>query len=143
MAKKRETDKNKSKNAIKYQNAHKVVITPLKLKNEIFRNALFKFHGIRDLRVVLQRIPIESLAPVPKKKMLLCAPKIESVRMHVPWLPKKLGSKPLAAVNINNLPQSKPTTAKRDRNQSFYNERPGNDDGCGAINGHHGTLRKS
>lgn len=138
MMKKGGTDKNKSKKVIKFENACKVVIKPLKLENNIFRNALFKFHGIRDLRVVLQRVPIESVAPVPTKKMLLYAPNFDSVRVHVPWLPKA-GSKPMATVNMKpmatvKLSQLEPT--------SFHCKRPRDDDGCDVINGRHATLQK-
>lgn len=66
----------------------KVVLTCLDFKNEIYRKALFKYHGIRDLRVILDRLPKEkTFVKETPRKDLSSTPKLKSVRAHVPWLP--------------------------------------------------------
>lgn len=50
------------------------------LDSVVYRKAIFKLYGIRDLSVKLHRVQ-------PKKK-LLAAKKVGSVRTEVPWIPK-------------------------------------------------------
>lgn len=135
MAKERGTTKEKSKGAIKRKTVDKVVITRLNIENTIYRNALLKFHGICDCRVVLKRLPKKTAAPKPPQKKLLSAQKVKSVRIQVPWLPTTASTKSSATMGTNDLLQSKPAAAKRTRSQSLHHERPVNDN-------HHGSLKK-
>lgn len=64
-----------------------VVLKPLSITDKIFRKALFKFHGIRNLNIVADRLPIDTMVPKQPKKLLLGTPKVQSVRDLVPWLP--------------------------------------------------------
>lgn len=77
----------KLKNALRRRNDIKVVLTRLNFESEIFQKALFSFHGIRDLRIVLERLPNEIVAPKPAKNLLIHTPKVKSIRAQVPWLP--------------------------------------------------------
>lgn len=61
--------------------------------NDVFKNALFRLHDIRDLKIILHRGDIAS-ASGPKRK-LLSNTKISSVRSNVIWIP----SNPIAIKN--------------------------------------------
>lgn len=87
MVKTRGLQSKKLKNALQRRNGVKVVLTRLNFESEIFRKALFKFHGIRDFRVVLQRLPNEIVAPKPAKNLLVHTREVKSIRAQVPWLP--------------------------------------------------------
>lgn len=68
----------------------------------MFQKALFKWHGIRDLNVKLNRLSKDELEPKPAKKKLLSAPKVKSVRSHVNWLPA-LNAKPNVTPNLATM----------------------------------------
>lgn len=87
MVKTRRLQSKKLKNVLRRQNGVKVVLTRLNFENEIFQKALFKFHGIRNLRIVLKRLPNEIVDPMAAKKLLIHTPKVKSIRAQVPWLP--------------------------------------------------------
>lgn len=55
----------------------------------VFRNALFRMHGIRCCTVKLHRLASESIVVLskPAKKKLLSTPKAKSIRFQVLWLP--------------------------------------------------------
>lgn len=53
----------------------------------VFQKALYKWHGIRNLKVVIKRLSKDELKPKPTKKKFLSSPKVQSVRAHVNWLP--------------------------------------------------------
>lgn len=129
---------NKLKNTIGHKSACKVILTRLGLENENYKKALFEYHGIRDLRVVVKRLPNETVATNPQRMKLSSVSKLNSVRFHVPWLPTITSTKSSAIENTKDLQQLKSAAAKR--SQSLYHDQAANDDESGKS--HDGTLQK-
>lgn len=117
MVKTRQIEKEKSKNSMKHKiRKCTVVLTRLNVENLTFRKALFRMHGVRDLRVKLDRLISEAVTPSTPKLVLLPAPNVKSVRSLVPWLPKTPNSKSSTFANMKTekTPILKPLAGERE-----------------------------
>lgn len=68
----------------------------------VFQKALLKWHGICDCKLNLKRLSTDEFEPKPAKKKFLSAPKVNSVRSHVNWLPV-LSAKPNEPLTLTTM----------------------------------------
>lgn len=101
-----------------------VKVSRLNLKSSTFKNALFKMYDIRDFRIQLHRLENKEATSATSEKKRFLSPNLNSVRLHVPWLPTIASV--TSSVKINESPKPEDVAGRPGRSvdDNSYESKP-------------------